>query len=287
MAMTTVVPAVPGEDEQGVVDAHAEADHGAEDERELRDVHEGGQDTNGGGAHEDAEQRRDDREAHRHHGSERHQQHDDGDADADELAARRLLGQEGEGPGELDLHPAGAGGVGDRHGVVELGRRELVQGVGDVEVGGLPIGADGGRSRGERVRHAGDVGAGGQSGTGLLDGRRVARVIEPPVVGMEHDAAGKAAAAGEPVVQGVGGVLGLDAGHPFAVVELAARTALQGHDGNGDDEPETQHPERVPGAGATEAVQVCAHGILLGWGPATGGDECTIQDGADVVPRYD
>ena len=48
-----------------------------------------------------------------------------------------------------------------------------------------------------------------------------------PVVGVEHDAGGLAALAREPVVQDVGRVLGLDAGHPLAVVELAAGGALQ------------------------------------------------------------
>ena len=62
-------------------------------------------------------------QAHRHHGAEGDQQHDDGDADADQLAARVLLRQQGEGAGELDLHAAGPGVVGDGHGVVELGWR--------------------------------------------------------------------------------------------------------------------------------------------------------------------
>ena len=49
------VLAVPGDDEQRVVDADAEADHGAEDQRELRDVHDGGQHADAGGADEDAD----------------------------------------------------------------------------------------------------------------------------------------------------------------------------------------------------------------------------------------
>ena len=54
-------------------------------------------------------ERGDDRQAHRHHRAEGDEQHDDGDADADQLAARRLLRQQGERAGELDLHAAGAG----------------------------------------------------------------------------------------------------------------------------------------------------------------------------------
>ena len=99
-------------------------------------------------------------------------------------------------------------------------------------------------------------------------------------------ASGLAALAGEPVVQDVGGVLGLDAGHAVAVVELAAGGALQRDDGDGGDEPEAQHPERVPGAAATEAEQECAHGILLEVGPAACGTDGTIQERADVRPRW-
>src|SRR6478672_7877557 len=91
------------------------------------------------------------------------------------------------------------------------------------------------------------------------------------MVGVDDDPGGLPALAREPVVQDVGGVLGLDSGHAFAVVEGAAGAALQGHDGDGGDEPQAQHAEWVPGAGATEAVQECAHGILLGWGPAVCG----------------
>ena len=110
-------------------------------------------------------------------------------------------------------------------------------------------------------------------------------VVESTVVGVEHDPGGLPALAREPVVEDVGGVLGLDAGHAFAVVERAAGAALQGHDGDGGDEPQAQHPERVPGAGATEAVQECAHGILLGWGSRGLRDDRSIREGADLRPR--
>ena len=68
-------------------------------------------------------------------------------------------------------------------------------------------------------------------------------------------------------------------------VELAAGAALQRHDGDGGHQPEAEHPERVAGAAAAEAVQECAHGILLGSGPAACGTDSTIQEGADLRPR--
>ena len=79
-------------------------------------------------------------------------------------------------------------------------------------------------------------------------------------------------------------MLGLDAGDALAVVELAAGAALQGDDGDGGHEPEAEHPERVPGAVAAEAVQECAHEILLE--SARGlRDDRTIQERADLAPR--
>ena len=57
-------------------------------------------------------------------------------------------------------------------------------------------------------------------------------------------------------------------------------------DGDGGHEPEAQHPERVPGAAAAEAVQECAHGILLECGSRGVRDDRTIQEGADLAPRW-
>ena len=160
-----------------------------------------------GCADEDAEQRRNDRESHRHHRPERDQEHDDRDADTDQLAARRLLRQQRERSGELHLHAVGAGGVGDGEGVVELCGGQLVEGVGDIEVAGLPVGADGRSLRCEWVGDGGDVRSGAELGAGPLDGGEVVGVVEAPVVGVEHDAGGYATLAREPVVQDVGGVL--------------------------------------------------------------------------------
>jgi hypothetical protein len=111
-------------------------------------------------------------------------------------------------------------------------------------------------------------------------------VVESPLVGVEHDAGGHAALAREPVVQDIGRVLGLDARHPEAVVELATGGALQHHDSDGRHQPEAQHPERVPGAAATETKQECAHGEPPGPHPAPYGDTSTIHEGAELRPRW-
>jgi len=252
--------AVPSDDEERVVDAHAQTDHGAQDQRELRDVEHGGQHADTRGTYEDAEQGGRDRKPHRDDGAECDEQHDDRDTHTDELAARRVLRERCKRTGELDVDVAGTSTVGDGHRVVELRGGELVERIGDVDVRGVPVGADRRRLRRERIRDCGHVTSARKLGPGLLDDRRVGGVVEASVVGVEHDAGGLATLAREPVVQDVGRVLRLGARHASAVVELATDAALQGDDRNGGHEPDPEHPERMPGAATTEAVQECAHG---------------------------
>src|SRR5262249_32571825 len=112
------------------------------------------------------------------------------------------------------------------HGVMQLGGGELVEGVGDVEVGGPPVGTEGGGFGGERIGHTGDGGAVGEPGAGLLDRAGVVLVVEAAAGRMEDDPGGPPAPAREAVVQDISGVLGLDAGHALAVVEDAAGVSL-------------------------------------------------------------
>ena len=263
--------AMTGDDEQRVIDAHAEADHHAQDQGELRDVHDGGQDADAGGADEDAEQRRHDGKPHGDDRAEGDEEHDDRDPDPDQLAARVFLREEGERAGQLDLDTCGAGAFDNRHGVLELGSGQLVDRVGDVDVGGPPVGAEGRRLRRKRIGHAGHVVARGESRSGFFDRRGVADVVEAAVVGVKHDAGGLAALAREPVIEDISRVLGLDSRHSEAVVELTPGASLERHDGDRSHEPEAQDPERVLGAAVAEAEQECAHGILLELGPAACG----------------
>ena len=142
------VLAVPGDDEQRVVDADAEADHRAEDQRELGDVHEGRQHADAGGADEDAHERRARSGAPSRRPSRTRRS---STMIATPMPISSLLGVScaswASAPVSSTLHAAGAGGVGDRRGVVELRGGELVDRVGDVDVGGLPVGADGGGLR--------------------------------------------------------------------------------------------------------------------------------------------
>jgi hypothetical protein len=261
------VLAVAGDDEQGVVDADAEADHHAQDHREVGDVDDRGQDADAGGADEQAHQRGDDRQTHRDDGAERDEQHDDGERDADELTGRCVLLRLREVAGEVRLD---TGGASDRRcpcGVVELGGREVVDRVGNVDVCGAAVGAHRGGLWSERIGDCGDVMTGRELLAGSLDRRLVAGVVDAAVVGVEHDARGLAALAGEVVLENVGGPLRFDAGDPDGVVVLAAGGTLQDDEGDGGHEPDPEHPERVTGAAATEAVEECAHGLPPGSGP--------------------
>ena len=88
----TVVQVLPvaGDDEQGVVDPDAQADHGRQDRGEFRHAREGGEDQGEAGTRRESDHRRADRQAHRDHGSERDQQDDHGGQQADQLRRSRL-----------------------------------------------------------------------------------------------------------------------------------------------------------------------------------------------------
>ena len=146
--------------EQGVVDAHAKADHHAQDQGKFGNVHHGGKNADTRSTDEEAGERGEDRQAHGDHGSERDQQHDDGDADADEFAGRIVLRKLCEQTGEFGLNPVGSGEVSRPCGVGELFGGELVQRVSHVEISGLSVGADGGGLGRVWVGDTGDVATG-------------------------------------------------------------------------------------------------------------------------------
>ena len=86
---------VPGDDEQGVVDADAEADHRDHLDREVRHRHRVAGDRHDRGAGTEAEQGDADRQAHREHRAEREDQDDDRGEDAVDLALGHLeLGED-------------------------------------------------------------------------------------------------------------------------------------------------------------------------------------------------
>ncbi len=99
---------VPSDDQQRVVDAHAEADHRGDRTRPFGHVDDVGEQASGGEADTDAEQRRGEREAHRDQRPERDQQDDRSDEQSWPLGADAGgLGVVDRLAGELDLHTIG------------------------------------------------------------------------------------------------------------------------------------------------------------------------------------
>ena len=94
--------------EQRVVDADAEADHQADERREVGDLHEVAGEDDERAAEADAEQRDADRQAHGQHRAERDDQDDDGEGEAEQLG-RRLLELGEEEAAELDAQPVDLG----------------------------------------------------------------------------------------------------------------------------------------------------------------------------------
>ena len=117
---------VPGDDEQGIVDAHAEADQGAEDRREVDDVDRVGQRRDRHQPAADPDDGGDYRQQHRQQRAERDEQHHCGGEHADRRAdaQRRLLGLLDGLAAELDVEPGRAGRFGgvDDPGDVRLGQ---------------------------------------------------------------------------------------------------------------------------------------------------------------------
>ena len=119
---------VAGDDEQGVVDADAEPDHGPQEGGEVGDVDDVAEDDDQAEPGADAAEGDGDRQAHREHRAEGEDQHDDGEGEADELGLRRFEHGEGLAAGE-DLEAVDGGRcVGDR--LAECGR------LGQADIGG-------------------------------------------------------------------------------------------------------------------------------------------------------
>ena len=108
--------AVPGDEDQRVVDAHAEADHAAEHRRPTRDVDQIGDQGHRADPERETEQRHADRQSHRDDRSEREQQDDDRGEQADRLAesALGLLEREEQVAAQLDPEREILAGLGTR-----------------------------------------------------------------------------------------------------------------------------------------------------------------------------
>ena len=145
-----------GDDEQGVVDADAEADHDAEERREVGDGEDVGQQRDDRHADADAEQSVADGQAHRQHRSEGDDQDDDGERETEHLGRRRLERRE-DLAAELDLHAVDLRGEDDDL-VADLVGSDERDVVGELDVGERDLPGLGSLQRDLR-RSAGHIGA--------------------------------------------------------------------------------------------------------------------------------
>src|SRR4051812_3816043 len=88
-------------------------------------------------------------------------------------------------------------------------------------------------------------------------------VVESSLGGVQHEARARSGLRREPLFEDVRRVLRLDTRNGEVVTERSADAALQRKDDERGHKPHTEHPERVAGGAATEAVQKCTHVILL------------------------
>ena len=191
---------VAGDDEQGVVDADAEADHGAERGGEARDRHDVGEEPADPEADADADDRGADGQAHGEHRAERHDEDDDGEGEAERLRRRGL--EPGEGlAADLDLHPglaavpsfsAASCGASCRRPCPVLDARQGDRQAGVADLAGLGAGA--GDLAGPAGRGRITVTWGSAHGVEEPGDRRLHRRVVHALVGAEHDPAVGAAA---------------------------------------------------------------------------------------------
>ena len=250
---------MPGDDEEGVVDPDADADHRGEDRGVGGHVDDGGGQAQQEHADAEAEQGDGDGQAHGQHRAEGHEEDEHGGQEADELG--------GLGLGLLDVLGQFAADR-DLDVPIREGRTRLEQGVEvlEAQLGQCHVVLDEGQKGGvvgaglgHRVADRTDVGQPLDLGDDGFDGPGVRGVGHPAVGGVEDDLGGTSGGVGEALLEQVDRGLGLDAGHREVVGVLAPGPT--GHHAEDEDgaEPEQQDPPPVRDTPATEAVEGEGH----------------------------
>src|SRR5690606_26747929 len=208
---------VPGDDEQRVVDAHAEPDQQPEHGGEVGDGHHVPEQGDARVRGADPDQCGGDGQQGGGEGAEGEEQHDGGDQHADRLRDVPLggLGQADGAAAEFDLKPVRLGALGrldDGRGLPGVDVLGLV-GEGDGGVGGAAVPADpsGARRVVVGAGHGGDTGQGRDAfqgaGHALLD----RGVTDAPGTGVPDDGVAVAAETGKALVQQLDGAARLGA----------------------------------------------------------------------------
>ncbi len=137
---------VPGDDEQGVVDADTETDQRGQQGGDLGDGGGVAEQLDGEHPGADTEDRHHERQQHREEGSERREQHDGGRQDADQFgrAGRGLLGARDGLAAQVHLEPVALGGLCRVDDVLDQLQRQRVRLFGErhLRVGDAPVLAD-------------------------------------------------------------------------------------------------------------------------------------------------
>jgi hypothetical protein len=260
--------AVLGDQEQRVVDAHAQADHGRQGRPDRGDAQEVAEQPDEAERRGQAEHGGDDGHAHRHQAAEGQGQDQHGGDQADDLAALgRRLGQDAAqvaADADLDAGPPGRGGG------VEDGAGQLL---GDVPVGDVQ---QHGRERGggvlahqprggvgERVRRRGDVRGLGQRLVRGLDRLLVGRVGDLAPGDVEDDRAAAVLLGREAAGQQIRRPLALGPGQAQVVARLGADAPDQQSHHHDEADPDRHDHGRPVGAETTEPVQDTGHADTL------------------------
>ena len=209
---------------------------------------------------EEPDERDHDRQAHRDERAERDGQHDDGDQDADLLAAGgSVAGGEAEALVVLHLDARVAGDLDGLLCSLEVLRADL-----------LTVEGDGGERSGAVLAHgrpAGVVGisdvehvlAVGQLGHGLVDSCLGGRLGES-ALGVEDDVGAVERLLREAVLDRVGRALRLSTGEAEALVRSSAEGRVEQERGDGNEHPGGENPPGVATGEVADPVQNARHG---------------------------
>ena len=258
------VLAVAGDEEEGVVDAHTDADHGDHLRRPRRDVDEVVDEAEGAGAEGEAEQGGADRQAHGDDRTEGDEQDDDGGDDADHLAGAGagLFEDEEQLTVGFDPQPVS---------LVELLAEllEILEGDGGDRVARRVLDTDerdGAVGRQLRFAHRDDVVEFGELGADLVDR---GSVVGDRLAGGDRGDDELGARAGRVELglfeqdQRIVAVL---AGHREGVFEVASDGGVGDDHNGGEHEPGADHEPGSSSGEPAEPVQRGGHGVSLGEG---------------------